>query len=96
MIRHIVFFKFKPDATAEQRGAVIAELRALPEKIDVIRHFEVGEDVLRLARSWDAALVGTYDSVEALRAYDEHPAHKQVVAKIREISDGVASVDFEC
>jgi quinol monooxygenase YgiN len=96
MIRHIVFFKFKPDATAEQKRNIIAELRALPQKIDVIRHFEVGEDVLRLARSWDVALVGTYDSLEALKTYDEHPAHKQFVAKVREVSEGVASVDFEC
>jgi len=96
MIRHIVFFKFKPEATAEQRRSIIAELRALPQKIEVIRNFEVGEDVLRLARSWDAALVGTYDTLEALKVYDEHPAHKQVVARIREISEGVASVDFEC
>jgi len=96
MIRHIVFFKFKPDATAEQIRDVIAQLRALPEKIDVIRHYEVGQDVLRLARSWDAALVGTYDSIEALKVYDEHPAHKQVVARIREISESIASVDFEC
>ena len=95
MIRHIVFFKFKSDATPEQRQAVLTELRSLPEKIDVIRQFEVGEDVLRLARSWDAAIVGAYDSLEALKTYDEHPAHRQVVTRIRAISEAVASVDFE-
>ena len=95
MIKHIVFLKFKPEATAEQRREIIEELRALPAQIDVIREYEVGEDVLKSPRSWDAALVGTYDSLEALKTYSEHPAHVAVVQKIRVISEGAASVDFE-
>ena len=95
MIKHIVFLKFKPEATAQQRRAVIEELRALPKQIEVIRQYEVGEDVLRSARSWDAALVGTYDSLDALKTYNDHPAHVAVVQNIRAISEAVASVDFE-
>jgi hypothetical protein len=67
----------------------------LPKKIDVIREYEVGEDVLRSARSWDAVLIGTYDSLETLKTYNEHPAHVAVVQNIRSISEAVASVDFE-
>ncbi|HSF24655.1 MAG TPA: Dabb family protein [Blastocatellia bacterium] len=95
MIKHIVFLKFKPGASAEQRREVIEELRALPAQINVIREYEVGEDVLRSARSWDAALIGTYDSLDALKTYNDHPAHVAVVQKIRAISDGAAAVDFE-
>lgn len=95
MIKHIVFLKFKPEATAEQRRHIIDELRALPKQIDVIREYDAGEDVLRSPRSWDAGLVGTYDSLEALKTYSDHPAHLAVVQKIREVSEAVASVDFE-
>lgn len=95
MIKHIVFLKFKPEVGARQRQEIIEELRALPKQIDVIREYEVGEDVLRSARSWDAAVVGTYDSLEALKTYSDHPAHVAVVQKIRAISEGAASVDFE-
>jgi hypothetical protein len=95
MIKHIVFLKFKPEATAAERREVIEDLRALPAQIDVIREYEVGEDVLKSPRSWDAALVGTYDSLEALKIYSDHPAHVAVVQKIRAISEGAASVDFE-
>ncbi len=95
MIKHIVFLKFKPEAGAGQRMEIIEELRALPKLIDAIREYQVGEDILRSARSWDAALVGTYDSLEALKAYNDHPAHVAVVQKIRAISEGAASVDFE-
>jgi len=95
MIKHIVFFKFKPEADAAQRTAVLDSLRSLPEKIDVIRSFEVGEDVLRIARSWDAVLIATYDDLEALEQYTRHDDHLEVVLKLREICDAVGSVDFE-
>ena len=95
MIRHIVFIKFQPEAGAKQRQEIIDELRGLPAQIDVIKEYEVGEDVLKSARSWDVALIGTYDNLEALKTYNDHPAHVAVVQKIRAISEGAASVDFE-
>ena len=95
MIKHIVFLKFKPDVSADQRQEIIVELRALPRQIDVIREYEVGEDVLKTPRSWDVGLIGTYDNLEALKTYNDHPAHVAVVQKIRAISEGSASVDFE-
>jgi hypothetical protein len=95
MIRHVVFFKFKPEAGASKRKSVLEELRALPGKIDVIRSFEVGEDILRIARSWDAVLIATYDDLQALETYTRHDDHVEVVLKLREISDAVGSVDYE-
>lgn len=95
MIRHIVFFKFKPEAGARERAEVLNDLRALPGKIDVIRSYEVGEDILKLPRSWDAALIATYDDLAALDVYTRHDDHVAVVMKIREISDAVGSVDYE-
>lgn len=95
MIRHVVFFKFKPEVSAANRTAVLNQLRALPDKIDVIRSFEVGEDVMQLARSWDAVLIATYDDLQALDIYTRHDDHVEVVLKLREICDAVGSVDFE-
>jgi hypothetical protein len=95
MIRHVVFIKFKPEADAGKRKAVLEELRALPDKIEVIRSFEVGEDILQSARSWDAVIVATYDDLQALETYSRHDDHVEVVMKLREISDAVGSVDYE-
>ena len=95
MIRHVVFFKFKPEASAADRTKVLGQLRALRDKIDVIRSFEVGEDVLRSARSWDAVLIATYDDLQALDIYTRHDDHVEVALKLREICDAVGSVDFE-
>jgi hypothetical protein len=95
MIRHVVFFKFRPEVSAANRTAVLNQLRALPDKIDVIRSFEVGEDIMYLARSWDAVLIATYDDLQALDIYTRHDDHVEVVLKLREICDDVGSVDFE-
>ena len=95
MIRHVVYFKFKPEAAAGVRAAVLDELRALADKIYVIRSFEVGEDVLHLARSWDAVLIATYDDLDALDVYTRHDDHVEVALKLREICDAVGSVDYE-
>lgn len=95
MIRHIVFFKFKPEVSAAQRSSVLDELRSLPDKIDVIRSYEVGEDILKKPRSWDAALIGTYDDLQALEAYSRHDDHLEVALKLKDLCDEIGSVDCE-
>jgi hypothetical protein len=95
MIKHVVFFKFKPEASAAERRAVVDQLRALPDKIDVIRSFEIGEDIMHSARAWDVVEIATYDDLEALEIYTRHDDHVEVVLKLREICDAVGSVDYE-
>lgn len=95
MIKHIVFFKFKPEVSQSARREVLGDLRALPDKIDVIREFEIGEDVLRASRSWDAALIAVFDDLGALDVYTRHDDHVAVVMKLRPLSEAAASVDFE-
>jgi len=95
MIRHVVFFKFRPEATASQRKEVIADLRALPDKIDAIRTFELGEDIMRSARAWDFVLIATYDDLGALDVYTRHDDHVAVAMKIKDVCEAVGSVDYE-
>lgn len=96
MIKHVVLFKFKPEIDGPQRRLVLDELRALPSKIEVIREFEVGEDILRSPRSWDAVLVSTFDNLETMDVYQRHDDHQQVAVKLRAISESIATVDYEC
>jgi hypothetical protein len=95
MIKHIVFFKFKPEVPRAEIEAGIEALRALPGKIDVIRKFEVGENVLPSDRAWDGALIGEYDDLAALEIYSKHPDHVAVVIRMRELCEAVGSVDYE-
>ena len=95
MIKHIVMFKFKPEADDDACRKVLADLRKLPDKIDVIREFAVGEDVLRSPRSWDAVLVSTFDDLETLQTYARHDDHLEVALRIQALVEKVAAVDYE-
>lgn len=96
MIRHVVFFKFKPETTEAERLDLQSRLRALPEKISVIQSLEVGFDLVHSPRSFDLALVSTFADLSALGEYAKHPEHLPVVERAKEICDQLAAVDYEC
>lgn len=95
MIKHVVFVKFKPEVSKDVRRLILEQLRALPPKIDVIKSYEVGENVLKSDRAWDAVIIGTYDDLDALDIYINHDAHMAVVAQMSTVAGAIASVDFE-
>lgn len=95
MIKHLVFFKFKPEIDQARREAALCELRKLPDRIDFIRSFEVGTDVLRSPRSWDAVLIAEYDDLAALNRYAVHEAHLPVVELMKAICESIGSVDYD-
>ncbi len=95
MLTHIVIWKYKPEASEEQRREHVERLRRLDGLIPEIQSFAVGHDMLKLPRSYHAGLVATFRDRAALEAYDTHPEHQAVVQIGRAISEHVASVDFE-
>ncbi|MFD0674212.1 Dabb family protein [Cohnella sp. GCM10027633] len=94
MITHIVMFKLK-DRSPESVARTAAVLRDMEGKIDVLRHLEVGTDVLHSERSFDIALYTKFDSMEDLNAYQVHPVHKLVIAHMAEARESSFSVDYE-
>ena len=94
MITHIVMIKFKPEHL-EDAPTVRERLLTLPGQIDVIRHYEVGLDVIRSERAWDLVIYSQFDSLETLEVYDKHAAHLDVVAYLRPLRSHIASVDYE-
>lgn len=96
MIKHLVFFKFKDDASTEDIQTMAEGLGNLPEIIEEIREFVFGRDVIHSERSYDFALVSLFDDLEALQRYSGHPAHQAVVAHIKTICSSILAVDFEC
>ena len=95
MIRHIVIFRFKAEATQSDREAFLEMLRALPAKISEIVEFEAGVDVVRSPRAFDLALVASYADLAALDRYAKHEHHLPVIERSKEICEQVASVDYE-
>ncbi len=95
MITHIVIWKYRADIEQKLREEHIAMLKRLPAATNFIKSLSVGPDVLRLPRSYDTGLVATFDNRAALEAYTVHPEHIKVADFGRNISEQVASVDFE-
>lgn len=93
MITHIVLFKLK-DRSPESVERSAQVLRNLEGRIDVLKSIEVGIDVLHTERSYDIALTTTFDSLEALQAYQVHPEHKKVIAHMNEVRESSVAVDY--
>ena len=95
MITHVVMFKLK-DRSPESIKATYDVLKNMEGKIPVLRHIEVGTDVLHLERSYDIVLITKFDSLEDLQVYDNHPVHLEVKAHMKQVLDGTSiCVDFE-
>ena len=95
MITHIVIWKYRADVEQNLRDDHIAMLKQLPTTTHHIKTLSVGSDVLRLPRSYHTGLVATFQDQAALEAYTVDPEHTKVADFGRNISEHVASVDFE-
>jgi hypothetical protein len=95
MITHIVLFKL-----AEPTPANIAKARELllsmEGKVPMLRHLEVGVDLLHTERSYDVALYTKFDSLDDLKGYQVDPYHGGTVAPyMKANSSSVIAVDYE-
>jgi hypothetical protein len=94
MLRHYVFLKYR-DGTSDGHVAAFCErMLALRATIAGIEHLEIGRDQLHDARSWDVMLIMEFASIDALRAYQRHPQHVDVMAFNAPFVANVGSVDF--
>jgi len=94
MLKHIVFIKFRKDATEAEIGDMEKGLRALPSIIPEIKGFEFGRDVVRAERSYDFALVAAFTDLDAMKRYQVHPSHVEVVGKVKKVAESLLAVDF--
>jgi hypothetical protein len=96
VLRHVVLFKFKDEATPEQVNTVVDAFRALPGKIDGIKDFEWGTNVSPESHSQGLthAFFLTFTSDADRDAYLVHPAHKEFGQGLRGLLDKVTVVDY--
>jgi quinol monooxygenase YgiN len=99
MIKHIVFFRLKPEAHGNDKEV---NARLIKEKLEALRGIvpglltlEVGIDFSGTEMSSDVALYSEFSSRAALDAYMEHPAHKAVLPFIAEARTERRLVDYE-
>jgi hypothetical protein len=94
--RHVVLFKFKDSATAEQVKAVEEAFRALPTKINSILDLEWGTNVSPEHKNegFTHCFLVTFRDKEGVEAYIPHPAHKAFGALLHPVLDKVLVIDF--
>ena len=95
MLKHIVVWKYRAEIEQAIRDEHVARLRNLAAIIKEVESLSVGFDAVRLPRSYDTGLVAVFSDRAALDAYTIHPEHIMVADFGRNISEHVASVDFE-
>lgn len=94
MLKHIVMFKLKdptPAALAEAKARIEALYGQIPELLRI----EVGINIVESPRAYHFALVSEFDSLDALRAYQAHPAHVEMLGWLNPRLDVAAAVDYE-
>jgi len=97
MFRHIALLRWTDDSTPEQRAAVLAGLRELPDAIPEIRNYTLGVDAgLAAEGNSDFAIVADFDDVDAYVVYRDHPVHQDLIARlIRPILAARAAVQHD-
>ncbi len=96
MIRHVVLFSWKPEATAEQVQALGAGLARMPAAIGAIRAYKFGPDLGINPANSDYVVVADFDDAAGYVTYRDHPAHRALVENyVNPIVASRAAVQFE-
>lgn len=96
MLRHVVVFKFKDDASPEDVKKVEDAFRALPSKIKEIKGFEWGTNNSpeNLAQGFTHCFFLSFKSEADRAAYLPHPAHKAFGDVLKPYLDKVLVIDY--
>ena len=96
LLRHVVLFKFKPEATPEQVQEVVTAFGSLKGKIDLIVDFEWGTDVSveNLAAGYTHCFFASFRDAASRDTYLPHPAHQEFVKLVGPRIDKVLVVDY--
>ncbi len=98
MIKHIVMWKLKSfaeGATGEQNASIMKQrLEALRKTIPVIRHLEVGINILTSDAAYDVALYSEFANEKDLDLYQKHPDHLQAAEFVNKVRESRVVVDY--
>ncbi len=95
-LQHVVFFKFKDDAAAEDIRKVEQAFAELPSKIDAIKGFEWGTNNSpeKNDDGFTHCFLVTFGSEKDREVYLPHPDHTAFVEILEPVLDKVRVLDF--
>ena len=99
MIKHIVMWRLKASAEGanrEQNAKILkTELEALKKKIPLIRHIEVGINMMPSEAAYDVALYSEFANEKDLDSYQKHPEHLKIAEFAAKVRETRAVVDYK-
>jgi hypothetical protein len=95
MIKHTLFFRFKAEATPEQRNALLAEYADFPKQFPWMKNFSIGRNISERDSTFDYAFSIEFDSQADLDRYLHSKEHEEhVVERFRPLVEYRAIVSF--
>lgn len=98
MIKHIVMWRLKDRANGKTRRENAEHVRRafaeLEQSVPKIAFMEVGINFDDSDAHADIVLNSAFESVEDLRAYQQHPAHQRIVALLETMRTEKRVVDY--
>lgn len=98
MVKHIVMWNFAEGLSDAEKAEAGAKMKALLEPIKELVPGAVEIAVIEnqlSSSNRDVALVSAFETVEALAAYQNHPAHVEAGKYIRSVTCNRACMDYE-
>ena len=98
MVRHIVLWNFVEGLSDEEKSQAGAKMKALLEPIRELVPGAVDIQVVRnqmASSNRDIALISTFETAEALAAYQCHPAHLEAGKYVRSVTCDRACMDYD-
>lgn len=97
MVHHIVLWNLKEELDEKERkeaaAAIKEKLEAVKNEVEGVISLEVVINELPSSNA-DIGLISAFASVEALNAYQEHPAHKQAGAYVKSMTCNRKCLDY--
>ncbi|WP_428673134.1 Dabb family protein [Roseibium sp.] len=93
MIRHIVLIKFKPEVSEAEISGMFQELRTIEAQVPGILGITSGrsESPEKIERGYMHGFVVDFESWNALEAYQTHPDHKALGARL--VANAIGGLD---
>lgn len=99
MVKHIVMWNFKEGMTEEEKTQAAArmkkELEAIKPLVEGAVEIQVVKNEIESSNR-DIALISTFETEEALKAYQVHPAHVEAGKFVGSVTKNRSCMDYEC
>jgi hypothetical protein len=94
MVIHTFAFRWKPDASSEQKQKAIAEIRSLQGQIPGLLETWVGVNISPRSQGYELGGVMRFSDRATFEAYNDHPVHQKLLSWLKPLIEPL-EVDFE-